>query len=95
MRSYSEITKKSIYTFFENVYIFFLLCISVCTCFFFLMEEKERVALFLCQAKGKRGRLVPQELWPLNLFFKPLKLSLKGFIQKRLLLPVSRECGLR
>ena len=29
------------------------------------MEEKEKVALFLCQAKGKHSRLVPQELCPL------------------------------
>ena len=28
------------------------------------MEEKESMALFLCQAKGQHGRLVPQELCP-------------------------------
>ena len=28
------------------------------------MEEKERVALFLCQAKREHSRLAPQELCP-------------------------------
>ena len=28
------------------------------------MEEKERVALFLCQAKGEHSRLAPHELCP-------------------------------
>ena len=75
------------------MFTFFSCCVFLFVlAFFFLMEEKERVALFLCQAKGKHSRLVPQELWPLNLFFKPLKLSLKGLL---LLVSVSRECGLR
>ena len=30
-----------------------------------VMEENERVALLLCQAKGEHGRLAPQELCPL------------------------------
>ena len=29
-----------------------------------VMEEKERVALFLCQAKREHSRLAPQELCP-------------------------------
>lgn len=50
------------------------------------------MALFSVQAKGGTdSRLLPQELWPLNLFFKALKLSLKGSIQKRLLLPGLQE----
>ena len=28
------------------------------------MEEKEKVALCLCQAKGEQSRLAPQELSP-------------------------------
>ena len=37
---------------------------SFCECFFFLMEEKERMTLLLCQAKGDHSRLGPQELCP-------------------------------
>ena len=29
------------------------------------MEKKERLTLFLCQAKGEHSRLEPQELCPL------------------------------
>ena len=29
-----------------------------------VMEEKERMALFLCQAKGEHSRLAPHELCP-------------------------------
>ena len=29
------------------------------------MEENERVALFLCQAKKEHNRLAPRELYPL------------------------------
>ena len=34
--------------------------------FSFFLEEKERVALLLCQAKGEHSRLVPQDLCPLR-----------------------------
>ena len=40
------------------------------------MEEKERVALLLCQAKGERSWLVPKELCSLSL------VSMKSLCEK-------------
>ena len=45
------------------------------------MEEKERVALLFCQAKGELSRLAPQKLCPPSLNRERLDLSQTGSVQ--------------
>ena len=53
------------------------------------MEEKERVALFLCQAKREHSRIAPQGLYP---FPGEVLLFSHGFVSDSFATPWTAAC---